>query len=92
MERVVSMHSRNPEPIGHYTSQLCVRMETSSLPVCIGMYPFDKCTTLGEKQFICDVFMWASKLHNPAFRRSVLCADSYYFDNSSRSQFVFYQE
>ena len=40
----------------HWTSQLGVRMETSGLPVCIGMYPFDKCTTLSEKQSIFDVF------------------------------------
>ena len=29
-----------PEPIGHWTSQLCVRMETSGLPVCIEAQPF----------------------------------------------------
>ena len=77
-----------PEPVGHWTSQLCVRMEASGLPVCIGMYPFDRCTTLGEKQSVCDVFMWASKLHNPALGRSILCADSYYLDNSSRPQLM----
>ena len=52
------------------------------------MYPFDKWTTLGENKSICDVFMWASKIHNPVFRRSVLCADSYCLDNSSRPQLV----
>ena len=42
------------------------------------MYFFDNCTTLGEKQSLCDVFMWARKLHNPcistirALRRFIL--------------------
>ena len=34
---------------------------------------FDKCTTLGKKLSIFDEFMWASELHNPAFRRRALC-------------------
>ena len=49
---------------------------------------FDHYTTLGEKQFIAMRCVHvASKLHNPAFRRSVLC-DSYYLENSSRPQLV----
>ena len=54
------------------------------LLVCIGMYPFDKCTTLGEKQSICDVFMWVSKIH---LDDRALCR-FYYWDNSSRPQLV----
>ena len=48
-------------------SHLCFRMETPSLLVCIGIYPFDKCPTLGEKQSVCDVFKGATEVHNPAY-------------------------
>ena len=73
-----------PEPIGHWTSQLCARCHTSGLPICIGMYPFTRCTTLGEKQKVCDVVNWAANLHNTSFPRSILVADSYYLDSASR--------
>lgn len=73
-----------PVPIGHWTSQLCARLAGSGLPICLGMYPFDKCTTLGEKQKICDVWSWAIQLIGTPTPRPVLVADSYYLDNSSR--------
>ena len=57
------MHSNVQSPIGHWTSQLCARCHTSGLPICIGMYLFTRCTTLGEKQKVRNVVNWAANLH-----------------------------
>ena len=29
-----------PEPIGHWTTQLCVRLDSTGAPYCIGLYPY----------------------------------------------------
>ena len=74
-----------PETIGHWTSLLCARCHTSGLPICIGVYPFTRCATLGEKQRACDVLDWAANLHNTSFPRSLLVAGSYYLTAASRT-------
>ena len=74
------MHSREQKQTRTHRSLdiPTLRSHGTFWPSCMYcMYPFDKCTTLGEKQSICDVFR-ATELHHPAVPRSVLCADSYY--------------
>ena len=56
------------------------KSHTSGRPICNGMYPFSRCTTLGEKRKVCNVVNWAASLHNASFPRSILVADSYYSD------------
>ena len=58
-----------PEPIGPGLSNFVFEWKLLVFLYVSGcvMYPFDNCTNPGEKQSICDVFMWDSKLHNPAF-------------------------
>ena len=45
------------------------------------MYPFARCTTLGEKQKVCNVVNW---LQTSIMHRSMLVANSYYLDSASR--------
>ena len=69
-----------PEPIGHRMSHFWPFNLHRNVSFC------SCCTTLGEKQKVCNVVNWTANLHNASFPHSVLVADSYYLDLHSMNQ------
>jgi len=78
----IKMVKSKPTPVGHWTSQVCVRLASSGLPVCVGMFPFTRCTALGETVQLSDVVAWAVEQQGNDVK-SCYVMDSFYLDNTS---------
>ena len=74
-----------PEPIGHWTTQVCARLNSTGAPYCIGLYPYAgplvNGTPVRTKTLI---WTWALDLI-AAQPHPVICTDSHYLDNSVRT-------
>jgi len=74
-----------PDQIGHWVSEVCVRLATTELPFCVGLFPVTSCKR-EQKQQVSSIVEWATTgmKHGLDQRRHVLVADSYYLDRIGR--------
>mmetsp|Transcript_31451 Transcript_31451/g.88234 ORF Transcript_31451/g.88234 Transcript_31451/m.88234 type:complete len:157 (+) Transcript_31451:700-1170(+) len=76
----IKMVKSKPTPMGHWTSQVCVRLASSGLPACVGMFPFTThCSAMGETVQLADV--WAIDQQEEHVK-SCFVMESFYLDNS----------
>ena len=84
--------TKKNDPIGHWTTQLCCSLNSTNMPYVIGLYPF--AGELDNKHPIetrSDIWNWAIdlvKLGKKEKALPVLCADSFYFDNSAQNLLI----
>ena len=77
-----------PNPVGHWTMQMCLRM-SHPIPYCCGMFPFDQDKGSAEKIVLDDVAAWAVSLQKyKEARMPIIVTDSYYFTKATHGVYA----
>jgi hypothetical protein len=83
--------SKKNDPVGHWTTQACVQLHETSLPYIIGMFPFDHSKKMGDVSItMYSIWCWLLGVvkYDKLSHKPVLCADSLYLDNASRTKLL----
>ena len=80
--------AKKNDPIGHWNTQVCVNLNSTSEPFIIGLYPFAGELECGQPlERRTEIWDWLISLleykEQPKML-PVICADSFYLDNSAR--------
>jgi hypothetical protein len=75
-----------PDQLGHWISEVCVRLAVSALPFCCRLFPITSCTRELVKTRTSSIVEWATLGLKQLFdgRDHTLVADSYYLDRAGR--------
>jgi hypothetical protein len=83
--------SKKNDPIGHWTTQACVQLFETSLPYIIGLFPFDHSKKMGDASItMYSIWTWLLNVvkYDTLAYKPVLCTDSLYLDNASRTKLL----
>lgn len=80
------------DPIGHWTTQVCVNLASTSEPYILGLYPFagslENGLPLETRTAIWQWLLALLKYYKNPTKLPIICADSFYLDNSSRQMLL----
>ena len=84
--------AKKNNPIGHWTTQLCANLNSTNMPIIIGLYPFagelDNNHPLETRS---DIWTWVLELLKLGKKEKMLpaiCADSFYLDNTAQNMLL----
>jgi hypothetical protein len=84
--------AKKNDPIGHWTTQVCVNLSSTSVPFIIGLYPLaGKLKNGAPLETRSEIWTWLVQLlehQEKPKAMPVICADSYYLDNSARNMLI----
>jgi hypothetical protein len=81
--------AKKNDPVGHWTTQLCANLSSTNEPLIIGLYPFaGELESNKALETRSEIWTWLLELLKLGKREKelpVVCADSFYLDNTARN-------
>lgn len=85
-EHIKKVLSKKNDPVGHWNTQACAVLNVSSEPFIFGIYPFSgRKSQESSVETRETIWTWLLNLVGKVKKYPVICTDSFYLDNTSRS-------